>query len=91
MQSKDAVNSDDYKERFKTEYSQLLIRYKKLKQMLRKWDAGTLEFVPTCPRSIYDLQIRAMYDYLAILEARAVMENIALPTDVATKPLPSNI
>lgn len=72
------MNSADYKERFKAEYNQLAIRYKGLKTMLDKWDNGTLQFKPTCPRSIYNMQIKAMTDYLAVLEARAVMEGIEL-------------
>lgn len=72
------MNSTDYKERFKAEYNQLAIRYKGLKAMLDKWDNGTLQFEPTCPRSTYNMQIKAMADYLAVLEARAVMENIVL-------------
>ena len=70
--------SDDYKERFKAEYAQLVIRYYGLRNMLEKWDNGTLEFEPTCPRSTYNLQIKAMTDYIAVLEARAVMENVDL-------------
>ena len=72
------MNSADYKKRFKAEYLQLVIRYKGLKSMLEKWDKGALEFVPTCPRSIYNIQIKAMTDYIAVLEARAVMENVDL-------------
>ena len=72
------MNSADYKDRFKAEYNQLAIRYKGLKTMLDKWDNGTLQFEPTCPRSTYNMQIKAMADYLAVLEARAVMENIVL-------------
>lgn len=72
------MNSADYKERFKAEYRQLEIRFKGLKAMLEKWDNRTLTFTPTCPRSTYDLQIKAMTDYLAVLEARAVMEGIEL-------------
>lgn len=72
------MNSDDYKERFKAEYYQLVIRYNKLKSMLAKWDKGTLNFDPICPRSIYNMQIKAMTDYIAVLEARAVMEGINL-------------
>ena len=72
------MNSTDYKDRFKAEYYQLAIRYKGLKAMLDKWDNGTLQFEPTCPRSTYNMQIKAMADYLAVLEARAVMENIVL-------------
>ncbi len=81
MELKDTISmmeSDNYKERFKAEYAQLTIRFEKLKAMLNKWDTGTLPFTPTCPRSTYTLQTRAMADYMAILEARAVMEDISL-------------
>ena len=70
--------SEDYKERFKAEYKQLAIRLEGLKGMLKKWDEGTLSFEPTCPRSAYDLQLEGMTDYMAVLEARAVMENVDL-------------
>lgn len=72
------MNSVDYKERFKAEYLQVVIRYKKLTEMLKKWDKGELPFTPTCPRSTYNMQIKAMTDYIAVLEARAVMENVNL-------------
>lgn len=72
------MNSTDYKERFKAEYMQMCIRYEKLKAMLDKWDEGKLNFQPTCPRGIYNFQIRAMADYIASLEARAAIENIEL-------------
>lgn len=72
------MNSSDYKERFKAEYAQLVIRYKGLRNMLEKWDNGSLEFEPTCPRSTYNLQIEAMVNYIAVLEARAVMEDVDL-------------
>lgn len=82
MKLKDTISemiSEDYKERFKAEYKQLVIRYKGLKGMLEKWDNDELSFNPTCPRSTYNLQLSAMTDYIATLEARAVMENIELP------------
>lgn len=66
--------SEDYKERFIAEYQQLVIRYKGLKKMLDNWDKGELSFVPTCPRSTYNMQIKSMADYIAVLEARVVME-----------------
>lgn len=72
------MNSSDYKERFKAEYQQVVIRYKKLAAMLEKWDAGAINFEPTCPRSTYNMQIKAMTDYIAVLEARAVMEDVDL-------------
>lgn len=81
MELRDTVkmmNSADYKERFKAEYYQVVIRYQKLAAMLEKWDNGELNFTPTCPRSTYNMQVRAMKDYIAVLEARAVMEGVDL-------------
>ena len=81
MELKDTIEmmvSEDYKERVKAEYCQVKIRYGKLKYMLERWDNGVLDFTPTCPRSTYDLQISAMKDYIAVLEARAVMEGVTL-------------
>ena len=46
--------------------------------MLKKWDDGTLEFEPTCPRSVYNMQTKAMSEYIAVLEARAAIENVDL-------------
>lgn len=74
----DMMNSADYKERFRAEYYQVVIRYQKLSAMLEKWDKGELDFTPTCPRSTYNMQIKAMTDYIAVLEARAVMEGVDL-------------
>lgn len=81
MELKDTVemmNSSDYKERFRAEYKQVVMRYEKLSAMLEKWDNGELNFEPTCPRSTYNMQIKAMAEYIAVLEARAVMENVDL-------------
>ena len=81
MELKDTVemmSSEDYKERFKAEYFQTVIRFGKLKNMLDRWDDGNLIFILTCPRSTYNMQIKAMTDYIAVLEARAVMEGINL-------------
>lgn len=77
-QTVDIMLSTGYKERFKAEYYQVVIRYKKLRDMLVKWDNRELNFKPICPRSTYNIQIKAMTDYIAVLEARAVMENIVL-------------
>ena len=74
----DLMQSEDYRERFKAEYQQNVIRFQKLRAMLEKWDKGELSFTPTCPRGVYNLQIRAMADYIAVLEARAAIEGIGL-------------
>ncbi len=81
MELRDTVemmNSADYKKRFRAEYQQNVIRYQKLVAMLKKWDKEELKFEPVCPRSTYNMQIKAMTDYIAVLEARAVMEGISL-------------
>lgn len=70
--------SEDYKDRFKAEFYQLKIRYEKLKLMLEKWDNGELDFVPTCAKSLYDLQIKGMEVYLDVLKDRAEIEQIDL-------------
>ena len=74
------MRSIDYKERFKAEYYQLELRLDKLKAMLDKWDNPTIElgFTPTCPRTLYNLQVKAMEDYLAVLQARAAIEGVSL-------------
>ena len=70
--------SDDYKDRFKAEYYQLKIRYDKLMKMLSAWDKGELKFTPTCPRSMYDIQVKGMEIYLDLLTDRAEIEGIEL-------------
>lgn len=72
------MKSDDYKERFIAEYQQLTIRYKRLKKMLNDWDNGSLSFILTCPRGVYNTQIEAMVDYIAALIVRALTEGIDL-------------
>ena len=72
------MKSPDYKKRFEAEYRQLRIRYEGLKRMCEKWDAGELDFTPTCPRATYDKQMEAMVDYLSVLEVRAYDEGIDL-------------
>ena len=68
--------SDDYKERFKAEYYQLLIRYNKVTNMLNNWDS--LDFTPTCKKDIFRRQSNTMRAYLDILEERALIEKIDL-------------
>lgn len=80
----EGMNSVDYQERFIAEYQQLVIRYRGLTNMLNKWDRGVdLGFSPTCPRSTYNTQVETMADYIAVLEARAMMEGIDLDTSAA--------
>lgn len=81
MELRDTISmmtSSDYKERFKAEYYQVKIRYEKLIAMVNKWDSGELNFIPTCPREIYDEQLAYMENYMYILEHRAKLEGVDL-------------
>lgn len=72
------MNSEDYKQRFKAEYYQTKIRYEKLHQMCVKYEAGTLDFTPTCSLGLLKAQKAAMGQYLYCLEIRAEIEGIKL-------------
>ncbi len=76
--SAELMLSSDYKERFIAEHMQIKNRYEGLSRMINNWDSGTLSFTPTCPREIYNFQLRAMKDYMDILVARAAIEDIKL-------------
>lgn len=81
MELKDTIemmNSDDYVERFKAEYYQTKIRYEKLHKMIIKYEAGTLDFDPTCSIEILKHQKSYMGQYLYCLEVRAEIEGIKL-------------
>lgn len=73
--------SRDYKTRFIAEYRQVKERYKRLKTMCATWDREGIEglgFVPTCPRELYEVQLKAMSDCISALEDRAELEKIEL-------------
>ena len=72
----DLMNSSDYKERFQAEYLQTKIRYNKLHKMLVKYEAKTLDFEPSWPINILQMQANYMGNYLKQLEIRAEIENI---------------
>lgn len=74
----DLMISEDYKDRFKAEYFQLIARFNKLCAMYTKMKDGTLDFKPTCPIEIYTKQLDAMAQYIDILEKRAELEDINL-------------
>ncbi len=68
----------DYKGRMAAEYHELKGRYDKLHKMLVKYDAGKLEFTPTCPIELLREQASVMGRYLYILETRALIEEVDL-------------
>lgn len=84
MMLKDTITmmiSDDYKERFKAEYFQTKIRYIKLSELIIKYEAGTLNFKPSCSLNLLRNQKQCMSNYLTALELRANIENINLEGD----------
>ncbi len=74
----DLMNSEDYKERFKAEYLQTKIRYDKLHKMVIKYEAGKLDFEPSCPLELLKEQKSYMGNYLRTLEVRAEIEDIKI-------------
>lgn len=72
------MNSSDYKDRFIGEYWQTKIRYDKLHDMTVRYEAGKLNFTPTCPLDLLKEQKKYMGMYLNRLEIRAVLEEIDL-------------
>lgn len=72
------MNSKDFKDRFKAEYKQLVIRAQGLSNMLEKMKNGTLEFTPKCSYEILNRQLEYMKDYKGVLEERASIEGINL-------------
>ena len=81
MELKDTITlmqSDDYKERFKAEYYQTKIRYENLHATIVKYEAGVLDFTPSCSLELLKKQASAMGGYLYALEVRAKIEGISL-------------
>lgn len=72
------MNSADFKERFRAEYFQTKIRYEKLKEMCNKYEAGTLNFTPSCSLETLRKQQEHVGLYLNDLEIRAEIEGINL-------------
>ncbi len=81
MELKDTVQlmlSEDYKDRFKAEYHQTRIRFIRLKKLLIKYKAGSLDFKPSCSIEVLEEQAQNMERYLMSLEKRAETEGITL-------------
>ena len=72
------MESADYKERFKAEYNQVKIRYDKLDEMTVKYEAGTLNFTPSCSLELLKEQKKYMGCYIRFLKIRAEIEGIDL-------------
>lgn len=65
-----------YITRLKNEIVQTRGRYKRLRKIIVKRIAGTLEFEPKCSLALMETQLKAMGEYLKVLEVRAELEEI---------------
>lgn len=72
------MKSDDFKERFKAEYTQLKIRCDGLSTMITKFKNNELPFKPKCSLELLEKQLDEMNKYLGTLEERAFIEEIEL-------------
>ena len=72
------MTSEDFKERFKAEYYQLLFRLDSLTDMLIKWENNMLDFEPKCSKETLENQVIFMQGYIDILRLRAKIEGIDL-------------
>lgn len=74
----DMMLSEDYKERFRAEYHQLVNRENKLNKMVKAYREGTLDFKPKCSLDLLTWQLKTMQEYKYILKRRAEVEKIEL-------------
>lgn len=81
---------EDYKLRMINEYKELKGKYDRLHRMLVKYDAGKLDFTPTCPIDLLRKQASIMGQYLYILETRAVIEGVSLNAEDSNDKAESN-
>lgn len=72
------LQSDDYKIRLLGEYYELKERYDKLHKMVIKYEAGTLDFTPSCPLGLLERQANLMEKYLNVLDIRLEIERIQI-------------
>ena len=72
------MTSDDYRDRFKAEYYQLVNRANKLRKMVRAYEKDELDFKPSCSLDLLTWQLKTMDEYVYILKRRAKIEDIEL-------------
>lgn len=70
------MNSEDFKDRFRAEYYQLVNRADSLERMLKKYKSGELTFTPKCDYELLYEQLVYMRQYQRILECRAEIEGV---------------
>lgn len=82
MELKDTIQgmtSEDYKERLKAEYNQLVIRSRKLRNIIEDHKNGKLKIELSCPIEVLEDQYKIMVIYAGLLVKRAKLyEDIKL-------------
>ena len=73
-----AMTSDDYKQRFVAEYTQVVIRANRLSDVIDGYFNETLNFKLGCGIWLIVEQYMVMKHYIEILQKRAKIENIDL-------------
>lgn len=72
---------EPYKQRMYFEHLELKRKLEKLHKLIIKYEANTLDFVPSCPIELLKRQEKAMFEYLNILEVRGQIEKVELETN----------
>lgn len=78
VETVELMKSTDFRDRFKSEYTQLKIRTDGLTTMVDKLKNDELPFKPKCSLEVFTEQLEIMRKYLDILEKRAHIEDILL-------------
>lgn len=73
-----SADGGDYEERMRVEYRELAARAGRLRDMLRRYADGTLDFEPTCPITLLSRQLDVMDEYANLLRHRAKLEHVDL-------------
>lgn len=81
----DMMLSEDYVERFKAEFHQLVNRKNKLQKTVRAYAKDELDFEPKCSLDLLIWQLKTMQEYEYILKRRAEIEGIELTKTTSPK------
>ena len=73
-----SADGSDYEERMRVEYRDLTARAGRLRDMLRRYADGTLDFELVCPISLLSRQLDVMDAYANLLRRRARIEHVNL-------------
>ena len=84
------IDGETYRERTIGEYWFVKTKYERLHKMIIKREAGKLDFTPNCSMEQWEMQAKAMGEYLYQLELKAAIEEIDLDDIFYAKECGSN-